>query len=165
MSPTSSSNPTAVWHTLDTNQVLDTLKSDRRSGLTPQEVAKRLEKYGANELEEAPGRGALAIIWDQFKNIMLLMLIVVAIVSAVLDLRGGRFPKDAIAILLIVVLNAVLGYLQESRAEKALAALKRMASPLVRVVRQDKIMEVPAKEIVPGDVILLEAGVQIPADG
>ncbi len=121
-------NSAAAWHTLDVEKALEVLKSDRQAGLTTQEAAKRLEQYGPNELEEAPGRSTLAIIWDQFKNIMLLMLILVAIVSAALDLRAGQFPKDAIAISAIVILNGILGYVQESRAEKALAALKRLAS-------------------------------------
>jgi len=165
MSSTSSIHSPAAWHTLDVEKALEVLKSDRQAGLTTQEAAKRLEQYGPNELEEAPGRSTLAIIWDQFKNIMLLMLILVAIVSAALDLRAGRFPKDAIAISAIVILNGILGYVQESRAEKALAALKRMSSPLVRVLRDGRVVEVAAKEIVPGDIMLLEAGSQVAADG
>jgi len=165
MTHPSSSSPVQVWHALPGDKVLELLHSDRQRGLTAAEAASRLETYGPNELQEAPGRGTLAILWDQFKNIMLLMLILVAIVSAVLDLRAQEFPKDAIAIFAIVVLNGVLGYLQESRAEKALAALKQMASPLVRVLRDGKIVEIVSKEVVPGDLMLLEAGVQVPADG
>jgi Ca2+-transporting ATPase len=165
MAINASSNPTAVWHALEVDKVLETLQSDRHQGLSRQEVDKRLEQYGPNELEEAPGRSTLVIIWDQFKNIMLLMLILVAIVSAVLDLRAGRFPKDAIAISAIVILNGILGYLQESRAEKALAALRRLSSPMVRIIRDGKMVEIAAKEIVPGDVMLLEAGDQVAADG
>lgn len=160
-----SSSSASVWHALDIEKVLAELESDRSNGLSAQEAAQRLEQYGPNELEEAPGRSTLAIAWDQFKNIMLLMLILVAIISAVLDLRAGRFPKDAIAIFAIVILNGILGYLQESRAEKALAALKRLSSPLVRVLRDAKVVEVPAKELVQGDVMFLEAGSQVAADG
>ncbi len=165
MSANSSANSATVWHALETDKSLDLLQSDRQTGLSSAEVGKRLEQYGPNELEEAAGRSALAIIWDQFKNIMLLMLILVAIVSLVLDLRSGRFPKDAIAIFAIVLLNGLLGYLQESRAEKALAALKKLASPLVRLLRDGRVVEVSAKELVPGDLMLLEAGSQIAADG
>jgi Ca2+-transporting ATPase len=141
------------------------LHSDRTSGLTEQEALERFEHYGANELIEAAGRKTWEIVLDQFKNIMLIMLIVVAIVSAVLDLMDQAFPKDAIAIFAIVILNGVLGYLQESRAEKALAALKRMASPRIRIIRSGREQEVSAKELVPGDVMLLEAGGQVAADG
>ena len=96
---------------------------------------------------------------------MLLMLIAVALVSLVLDIRASQFPKDAIAIFAIVFLNGLLGFVQESRAEKALAALKRLSSPRVRVMRSGRSVEVAAKELVPGDIMLLDAGVQIAADG
>ncbi len=165
MSANSLPNPTAVWHNLEVDKTLQVLGSDRNAGLSSTEVQQRLERYGPNELQESAGRSPFVILVDQFKNIMLLMLIAVAVVSAILDLRSGSFPKDAIAISLIVILNGILGYLQESRAEKALAALKRLSSPLVRVLRDGKLSEVAAKELVPGDVMLLEAGVQLAADG
>ncbi|MBD1937209.1 cation-translocating P-type ATPase [Microcoleus sp. FACHB-68] len=165
MSSTSPPDSAVAWHTLEIDKSLERLQSNRDAGLTSQEASERLQRYGPNELEETAGRSPLAIFLDQFKNIMLLMLIAVAIVSAILDVRAQRFPKDAIAIVAIVILNGILGYLQESRAEKALAALKRLASPLVRVMRDGKVFEVAAKELVPGDVMLLEAGVQIAADG
>jgi len=165
MSANSQPNTTAVWHTLEVDKTIQLLDSDRDNGLSSPQVQKRLQQYGSNELEETGGRSAWAILIDQFKNIMLLMLIAVAIVSAVLDIRGNNFPKDAIAISLIVILNGILGYVQESRAEKALAALKRLSAPLVRVLRDGKLAEVDAKQLVPGDIMLLEAGVQLAADG
>lgn len=122
-------------------------------------------RYGANQLETVAGRSRLSILIDQFKNLMLLMLAAVAVVSAVLDLRSHQFPKDTVAIALIIGLNGLLGYLQESRAEQALAALKQMASPRVKLIRQGRVSDVEAETLVPGDVILLEAGAQIPADG
>jgi P-type Ca2+ transporter type 2C len=165
MSANSLPTEAAVWHNLEVDKTLQVLGSDRNAGLSSTEVQQRLERYGPNELKETAGRSPFAILVDQFKNIMLLMLIAVAVVSAILDIRGNNFPKDAIAISLIVLLNGILGYLQESRAEKALAALKRLSSPLVRVLRDGKLSEVTAKELVPGDVMLLEAGVQLAADG
>jgi Ca2+-transporting ATPase len=165
MSSTSQQDKALAWHTLETDKTLDFFQSDLDRGLTSEEVSKRIASYGPNELEETGGRSPLMILWDQFKNIMLLMLIAVAIISAILDIRNQNFPKDAIAIFFIVVLNGLLGYLQESRAEKALAALKSLASPMVRVIRDGKVLEVAAKELVPGDIMLLEAGVQIAADG
>ncbi|HBB30321.1 MAG TPA: magnesium-transporting ATPase [Cyanobacteria bacterium UBA9273] len=154
-----------AWHTIDTDQTLALLESNSDHGLTQGQVTQRQQQYGPNELEETAGRSPLAILWDQFTNIMLVMLIAVALVSGFLDLRKGVFPKDAIAIFAIVFLNGLLGYMQESRAEKALAALKRLSSPKVRVLRDGKTVEVAAKELVPGDIMLLEAGVQIAADG
>ena len=166
--------PNTAWHTLDIVGSLSTLKSDRTTGLSDQEAATRLEQYGTNELEESGGRGSWEILLDQFKNVMLLMLIGVALVSGILDfialtqnnLKPGEVPfKDTIAILAIVVLNGALGYFQESRAEQALAALKQLSSPRVRVVRGGRVSEVDSKYLVPGDVMLLEAGVQVAADG
>ncbi len=162
----------AVWHSLEVDRAIELLKSHADNGLTPQEVQQRLQKYGANELEETASRSAWEILVDQFKNIMLLMLIAVALIAGVIDLLGwrdklakGEIPfKDTIAILAVVILNGVLGYVQESRAEKALAALKKLASPNVRVIRGG-MMEVAAKELVPGDVMLLETGVHVAADG
>ncbi|CAD5961864.1 Calcium-transporting ATPase [Planktothrix rubescens] len=165
MSSDSTLAPLKTWHTLSADKALQILDTNSETGLTPQQVIQRQQQYGLNELKEAPGRSTLEILWDQFTNIMLVMLIAVAIVSAVIDFRKGNFPKDAVAIFSIVILNGMLGYFQESRAEQALAALKRMSSPRVRVVRDDKMLELAAKELVPGDIMFLEAGVQIPADG
>ncbi|MGK7890323.1 MAG: cation-translocating P-type ATPase, partial [Leptolyngbyaceae cyanobacterium] len=104
------------------------------------------------------------ILKEQFEDVMLLMLIAVAMVSAALDFAGGAFPKDAIAIFVIVGINAALGYMQESRAEKSLAALKRMASPQVRVVRDGQMADIQSTDLVPGDILLLESGMQVAAD-
>ncbi|MEB3181954.1 MAG: cation-translocating P-type ATPase [Nostocaceae cyanobacterium] len=174
MSANSLFNSEAVWHSLQVNQAIESLDSDAEAGLSSSEVTQRLQKYGLNELQETGGRSSWEILLDQFKNIMLLMLIAVAFISGALDLmslqagqlKPGEVPfKDTIAILAIVILNGVLGYVQESRAEKALAALKKLASPNVRVIRDGRLADIPGKELVPGDVMLLEAGVQVSADG
>ncbi|MDB9526593.1 cation-translocating P-type ATPase [Oscillatoria sp. CS-180] len=157
--------PEGGWHTLDAEKALALLQSDRTQGLSAQEVIDRREQVGANILEEAQGRSSWRILLDQFTNIMLVMLIAVAIISGIISVRANEVPKDAIAIFAIVILNGVLGYFQESRAEKALAALKQMASPNVRVIRDDKTVEVPSQDLVPGDILLLEAGMQVAADG
>ncbi|NET47538.1 MAG: cation-translocating P-type ATPase [Merismopedia sp. SIO2A8] len=152
------------WHSLSITDTTAQLDSHLEVGLPQAEVEERSRLYGANELEDRGGRSTWDILSDQFKDIMLLMLIAVAIVSAILDARNGHFPKDAIAILIIVGINALLGYLQESRAEKSLAALKRMSSPQVRVIRDGHMADVASSSLVPGDIILLEAGVQVAAD-
>ncbi|MEQ8971637.1 MAG: cation-transporting P-type ATPase [Coleofasciculus sp. C1-SOL-03] len=167
-------DPLNAWHTQSIDESLVQLDSNSQTGLNSEQVSERSQYYGLNELEETAGRSSWVILLDQFTNIMLIMLIVVAIISGVIDLidwrqgglEAGQVPfKDTIAILLIVILNGVLGYLQESRAEKALAALKNLASPKVRVLREGRPMEVDSKQLVPGDIMLLEAGVQIAADG
>jgi P-type Ca2+ transporter type 2C len=167
-------DPSSIWHVLPSDKVLDQLQSDRQLGLTSAQAAERQQQYGLNELQETGGRSSWTILVDQFKNIMLILLIAVAVISGSLDLMDlmegkaapGSIPfKDTIAILSIVILNGVLGYLQESGAEKALAALKSMSSPNVRVLRDGKLQEVGSPELVPGDVMLMEAGVQVAADG
>ncbi|NEO84593.1 MAG: cation-transporting P-type ATPase [Spirulina sp. SIO3F2] len=161
------------WHTRTTDQSLRQLASDPEQGLSPTTVQTRQNRYGLNEIQETAGRNQWEILIDQFSNIMLLMLIAVAIVSGVLDflaLRSGELDggipfKDTIAILAIVILNGVLGYVQEVRAEKALAALKQLSSPQVRVLRGGQVQEVEATTLVPGDIVFIEAGSQFAADG
>lgn len=170
----SSPNTAAIWHTLGANQTLEQFQSDRQTGLTTQQVTANLEQYGPNELVETGGRSTWEILLDQFTNIMLLLLIAVALISGGLDffdwragkLDPGEIPfKDTIAIFAIVILNGLLGYFQESKAEKDLAALKKLATSRVRVIRDGKTIEVDSKDLVPGDIMLLEAGVQVSADG
>ncbi len=157
--------PAQPWHSLDIDEAVEALSASRESGLSAAEAERRLNEYGPNELKETGGRSRWQILLDQFTDVMLLMLIGVAVVAAVLDLRAGKFPKDAIAIAVIVLINAALGYFQESKAEAALAGLKGLSAPNVRVLRDGRTDQRPAKELVPGDVILLEAGDQVAADG
>jgi P-type Ca2+ transporter type 2C len=173
--PDSSSFSNAIqpWHTYSVEKSLSLLESNSDRGLSAPQVEQKLQQYGPNELKESGGRSSWEILIDQFKDIMLLMLIAVAIVSGVLDFidlqsqgaKEGIPFKDTIAILSIVILNGVLGYLQESRAEKALAALKGLSSPKVQVLRDGQRIEVEADRLVPGDIMLVEAGVQLSADG
>src|SRR5215212_9697125 len=140
--------------------VLAKLGSNLRRGLSAEEARGRLEQYGPNELEERSGRGPWAILWEQFTSAMIVILIVAAVASALL----GDY-EDSIAIAVIVVLNAALGFGQEYRAERAMDALKRLSAPIVKVRRNGHVREVSARELVPGDVVLLEAGNLVPADG
>ena len=173
-SPTDStvtSTPHIPWQTIAPDQAITMLNSDRAQGLSPNQITENRQVYGLNELIETGGRSSFDIFIDQFKNIMLVMLIAVALISAGLDIHQAMeskqfiFPKDAVAIFVVVLLNGVLGYIQESGAEKALAALKNLSSSKVRVIRGGKTEEIDSKELVPGDVMLLEAGVKVPADG
>ncbi|MEM9541042.1 MAG: cation-translocating P-type ATPase [Cyanobacteria bacterium P01_E01_bin.42] len=164
---------TRDWHASSADDTLKIFGSDADRGLSITEVEARSRYYGRNELQEAAKRTRWEIFLDQFSNIMLLMLIAVAIVAGVLDflalqsgtIEGGIPFKDTAAILVIVILNGILGYVQEVRAEAALAALKKMATSRVRVVRDGQTREIDAPELVPGDVLFLEAGVQLAADG
>jgi Ca2+-transporting ATPase len=147
------------WHLIEIQESIANLNSDGKQGLTKAEAAARLEKYGANELVERGGRTPLQILWEQLTATMVLILIAAAVVSGLLG-----DTKNAIAILAIVALYALLGFSQEYRAEQAIAALKKMSVPNVRVLRDGQLQELPAHDLVPGDVIQLETGNVIPAD-
>ena len=129
------------------------------AGLTSTDAAERLERYGLNQLQEKKGRSLISQFLDQFKDFMIWVLMGAAIVSGFI----GEWI-DAVAILAIVILNAILGFIQEYRAEKSLVALKKLASPLSKVLRNGALENVPSCEIVPGDLIELEAGDNVPAD-
>jgi Ca2+-transporting ATPase len=146
------------WHALTADEVLDHLKV-RENGLSDSEAAERMTHYGPNQLTEAVRPGFLILLWEQFNNFIVILLIVAALISAFL----GEWI-DASAILAIVVLNAVLGIIQERRAEEALAALQKLAAPEAHVMRAGKRTTVPARELVPGDIVFLEAGNHVPAD-
>ncbi len=147
------------WHSMEADQVLKELNTDPRQGLTVEEVRTRLEKYGYNELKKEEKISAFSIFINQFKNILIIILLIAIGLSAAV----GEIV-DAAIIGVIVVFCAVLGLIQEYRAERALEALKKMLSPTITVLRGKKEEEVPTKELVPGDVLLLEAGDKIPAD-
>jgi P-type Ca2+ transporter type 2C len=147
------------WYQLKPDDVLAELGTNAVRGLSGPEAAVRLNRYGLNELVDRGQKSPWAILWEQLTALMVIILIVAAIASAAL----GDW-KDAIAILTIVVLNAILGFSQEYRAEKAMAALKRMSTPLVRVRRDGQVREISSRELTPGDVVLLEAGNVVPAD-
>ncbi len=133
------------------------------SGLSSQEAASRLEKYGANTLQEGKKKSLLEKFVDQFKDFMILVLLVAAVVSMFAH-QGDPDPTDAIIILAVVLLNAVLGVFQESKAEEAIEALKKMASPVASVLRDGHVEHIKGEDIVVGDVVILEAGDVVPAD-
>lgn len=151
--------PETVWHTLGVDQALEALQSAAESGLAADEADRRLQQYGQNELTEQAGRTPWQILWEQFTSTMALILSAAAVVSGLV----GSF-KDAATIFAIVILFALLGFAQDFRAERAIAALKRMAVPLVRVRRDGVVQELPSLQLVPGDIVLLEAGSVVPAD-
>jgi Ca2+-transporting ATPase len=146
------------WHSLSTEEVLGNLKVSE-NGLTTADVTQRQAQYGPNQLTEAPRPGFIRLLWEQFNNFIVMLLIVAAVISAFL----GEWV-DASAIMTIVILNALLGIVQERRAEEALAALKKLAAPEARVLRDGHHVTVSSRDLVPGDIVYLEAGNHIPAD-
>ncbi len=148
-----------AWHTMPPPEVLSQLETDPENGLAKSEVASRLAQYGPNELIEAERPGFWQQLLNQFNNFVIYILLFAAVVSFAL---GDEI--EAVAIMAIVILNATLGVVQEGRAEQALSALKKLAAPNAKVMREGHTEAIPARELVPGDVVLLEAGDYIPAD-
>jgi P-type Ca2+ transporter type 2C len=140
-------------------QLVTDFQTHLEKGLTQQEAAARLAQHGANELHEKPRPGFLALLWDQFNNYLVIILLIAAVVSLAL----GEYV-DSIAIMFIVALNAVVGVVQESKAEQALAALKKMSAPNAAVIRDGHQVQVASRDLVAGDIVLLEAGNFVPAD-
>ncbi|MBE7036575.1 MAG: cation-translocating P-type ATPase [Ruminococcaceae bacterium] len=154
------------YYHLPVEEMLERLATDPEKGLTEEKVGRLKERFGENKLQEKAKKSNFRRFLDQFKDVMILILLAAAVVSFIIACVE-RNPKEffePLLILLIVVLNAVLGVAQESKAEKALDALKNMSAPHARVIREGKESVIDAKELVPGDVIRLEAGDFIPAD-
>lgn len=143
------------------DETLDALHTTR-DGLSAAEAKKRLDKYGHNELEEAQKRSLLAKFLDQFKDLMIIILLVAAALSVITE--GTEGLTDALIILAVVVLNAAFGVYQEGQAEAAIEALKDMSSQVARVSRDGHVVEIDSRELVPGDIVMLEAGDVVPAD-
>ena len=146
-------------HEKSVDEVVSRLQTHLETGLSGAEAQARLRKYGPNELRERPRPGFFALLLNQFNNFLVIILIVAAVVTVLL----GEYV-DAIAITVIIVLNAVLGVIQESKAEQAIAALKKMAAPQAQVIRDGHQTSIPGRELVAGDIVLLEAGNYVPAD-
>jgi Ca2+-transporting ATPase len=147
------------WHAVEADEVLSRLATYAERGLSVEEAQRRLDQFGPNELEEAPSISFWQMLGEQFNNFVVILLIVAAIISAAL----GDYI-EAGAIIAIVILNASLGVIQERRAEKELAALRKLAAPDADVIREGSRCIIPAQELVPGDLVLLEAGNYVPAD-
>ncbi len=147
------------WYALSVPEVEEPLDTDIENGLSSEEAQRRLEEYGPNEIETRGGPSPLKIFLRQFAEILVIVLMVAAVVSFAI---GEQI--DAIAIMAIVVINAILGFVQEYRAEQAVEALRKMASPTATVLRNGEQLEVTAGEVVPGDVLVLETGDKVPAD-
>jgi len=151
--------PRPDWHRLEAAEVAARLDTEPRTGLANGEAGKRLEAHGANELAEGERRSPWLMLAGQFTDFMIVVLLVAAVIAGVV----GE-PQDSIAIVVIVTLNAVIGFIQEYRAERTMAALRKLGAPHARVIRDGQVTDVAARELVPGDLVLLEAGNIVPAD-
>ena len=170
--PAPGPGPQSAWHALDPDRVCQALKVDPQRGLSPAQAADRASAWGRNVIPERPGPSALVRLSRQFLNPLVAVLLLAAVVAAVVafletEPSGGspllRFG-DTAAILLIVLMNAGLGFFQEQRAERALAALRKMTAPTAVVLRERTSLELPAAELAVGDVVYLTAGAAVPSD-
>ncbi|HVI72668.1 MAG TPA: HAD-IC family P-type ATPase, partial [Pyrinomonadaceae bacterium] len=150
--------PGTHWHTLTTDETFERLKSSPQ-GLATFEAAKRLDEIGPNELQAAGRVSPWAILLEQFKNVLIVILLLATALSAFLG-----HGVEAIAITVIVLFAVILGFIQEYRAERAIEALREMAAPTATVIREKHETRIPARDLVPGDVILLATGDKVPAD-
>lgn len=154
-----------MWETLRKEEVLKKLETNFRHGLSQEDVKKRQLKYGKNKLKDKPKESLFIKFIKQFNDFMIIILIIASIVSAVIsNLQGENDYIDSIIIIAIVVLNAIMGVIQEAKAEKSIEALQEMTPPKAKVIRNSVTNEVNREDLVPGDIIVLEAGNYVPAD-
>ena len=149
-----------AWHTLPADEVARRVHTETEHGLSGAEAARRLDRYGPNALAETSGRSPLAIVVDQFKSLIVVLLLAATAVALAL---GEHI--EAIAILVVIILNALIGFLTEWKAAQALTALRRQTSATAQVTRDGQEHQVSATALVPGDVVALAAGARVPADG
>ena len=150
------------------NQIIDdvekSLETNAENGLTDEQVISKREKYGYNELKEGKKKSLFVKFLEQFKDFMVIVLIIAAIISAIVGVQNGEGFTDTIIIMVVIICNAIIGVAQENKAEKSLEALKKLSSHVAKVMRNGKLVVLQSRELVPGDVVILDTGDYIPAD-
>ena len=152
------------WFNKTVDEAISTLKTDAEKGLSQEEVVKRQEKYGLNELKAKKKKSLIVKFLEQFKDFMIIILIISAIISGVIGVAQGEGITDTIIILIVITVNAIIGVAQENKAEKSLEALQKLSSHVAKVMRNGKLEVIPSKELVPGDIVILDTGDYVPAD-
>ena len=152
------------WFNLSVKSVSQKLNTNVENGLTSDEVSKRYETYGRNELKAKEKKSLLTKLLEQFKDFMIIVLIIAAIVSGIVGIQQGEGIADTFIILIVVIVNAIIGVAQESKAEKSLEALQKLSSHVAKVIRDGKLTVVQSADLVPGDIVVLDTGDFIPAD-
>ncbi len=152
------------WFNKSCEDVEKDLQTDLSKGLSSEEVQKRREKYGLNELKAKKKKSLLQKFLDQFKDFSIIVLIIAAIVSGIVGVAEGEGITDTIIILIVVIVNAIIGVTQEAKAEKSLEALQKLTDHASKIIRNGEVTVIPAKELVPGDIVILDTGDYIPAD-
>lgn len=152
------------WFNKETNEVEKELKTNLQQGLTQEEVEEKRKEFGYNELKAKKKKSLFVKFLEQFKDFMIIVLIIAAIVSGIVGYMEGEGITDSIIILIVVIVNAIIGVVQESKAEKSLEALQKLSSHVAKVVRNGKVEVVASRELVPGDIVVLDTGDYVPAD-
>lgn len=154
------------WFNKTVDETVNELKTNEESGLTTEEVNTRKEKYGLNELAKKKKKSIFVKFLEQFKDFMIIVLIISAVISGIVGVKqeGLSGMTDTIIILVVIIANAIIGVLQENKAEKSLEALQKLSSHVAKVMRNGKLLTIPSRELVPGDVVILETGDYVPAD-
>ena len=152
------------WYNKKIEEIEQKLETNKEKGITTEEVQKRKEKYGLNELKAKKKKSLLQKFIEQFKDFSIIILIIASVVSGVVGVAQGEGITDTIIILIVVIVNAIIGVSQEAKAEKSLEALQKLTDHATKVIRNGKLEVVPAKDLVPGDVVVLDTGDYIPAD-
>ncbi len=152
------------WFNMSVKKTIQKLETDSEKGLSSDEVAKRYETYGRNELKAKEKKSLLSKFLDQFKDFMIIVLIIAAIISGIVGINQGEGIADTFIILIVVVVNAIIGVAQENKAEKSLEALQKLSSHVAKVIRDGKLVVVKSADLVPGDIVVLDTGDFIPAD-
>ncbi len=152
------------WFSKETNEIAQELKTDIKQGLNNEQVEEKRQKFGYNELKAKKKKSILVKFLEQFKDFMIIVLIIAAIISGIVGYIEGEGITDSIIILIVVVVNAIIGVVQESKAEKSLEALQKLSSHVAKVIRNGKIDAIASRELVPGDIVVLDTGDYVPAD-
>ena len=152
------------WFNQETENVIKKLNSNVEKGLTEEQVKAAREKYGYNELEAKKKKTLLVKFLEQFKDFMIIVLIIAAIISGIVGVAEGEGITDTIIILVVVIVNAIIGVAQENKAEKSLEALQKLSAHASKVIRDGKMIVVPSRDLVPGDIVVLDTGDYVPAD-
>ena len=151
------------WFHMSIEETKQELKTDLEKGLSEEQVRQKVEEFGYNELKEQKKKSLFVKFLEQFKDFMIIVLIISAIVSGFVGVAEGEGITDTVIILLVVIVNAVIGVIQENKAEKSLEALQKLSSHVAKVIRNGKLNIIPSRELVPGDIVVLETGDYIPA--
>ena len=152
------------WFNKENDEIEKELETNLNEGLSSSQVEEKRQKYGFNELKAKKKKSLFIKFLEQFKDFMIIVLIVAAIVSGIVGYMEGEGITDSIIILIVVIVNAIIGVVQESKAEKSLEALQKLSSHVAKVVRNGKVEVVQSRELVPGDLVVLDTGDYVPAD-